>query len=62
VIIEHDGGWTSLVTNLGRLDVNVGETVVQGAPLGAAGPGRPTVTVELRKDGAPINPLQALRG
>lgn len=62
VIIEHDGGWTSLVTNLGRLDVNVGETVVQGAPLGAAGPGRPTVTVELRKDGAPVNPLQALRG
>jgi septal ring factor EnvC (AmiA/AmiB activator) len=57
VIIDHDGGWTSLVTNLGRLDVAVASRVVQGSPLGLAGPGRPTVTVELRKDGAPINPL-----
>ncbi|MFD2580090.1 peptidoglycan DD-metalloendopeptidase family protein [Novosphingobium colocasiae] len=26
VIIEHDGGWTSLVTGLARLDVRVGGT------------------------------------
>lgn len=57
VIIDHDGGWTSLITNLGRLDVAVAARVVQGSPLGLAGPGRPTVTVEVRKDGAPINPL-----
>lgn len=57
VIIDHDGGWTSLITNLGRLDVNVGGRVVQGSPLGLAGPGRPTVTIELRKDGSPVNPL-----
>lgn len=61
VIIEHDGGWSSLVTSLGRLDVAVGDQVVQGAPLGSAGPGRPTVTVELRKDGTPVNPLSLLR-
>ncbi len=57
IIIDHDGGWTSLITNLGRLDVAVAARVVQGSPLGLAGPGRPTVTVELRKDGAPVNPL-----
>ncbi|MFM9937689.1 MAG: murein hydrolase activator EnvC family protein [Novosphingobium sp.] len=57
VILDHDGGWTSLITNLGRLDVNVAARVVQGSPLGLAGPGRPTVMVELRKDGAPVNPL-----
>ena len=57
VIIDHDGGWTSLITNLGRLDVAVAEKVLQGSPLGLAGPGRPTVTIELRKDGTPINPL-----
>ena len=57
IIIDHDGGWTSLITNLGRLDVAVPARVVQGSPLGLAGPGRPTVTVELRKDGAPVNPL-----
>ena len=57
IIIDHDGGWTSLITNLGRLDVGVSRRVVQGSPLGLAGPGRPTVTVELRKDGSPVNPL-----
>jgi septal ring factor EnvC (AmiA/AmiB activator) len=57
VIIDHDGGWTSLITNLGRLDVAVAARVVQGSPLGLAGPGRPTVVVELRKDGEPVNPL-----
>ena len=62
VIVEHDGGWTSLVTNLGRIDVTVGDRVVQGSPLGNAEPGRPTVTVELRKNGTPVNPLQVLKG
>lgn len=57
VIIDHDRGWTSLITNLGRLDVSVAAKVLQGSPLGLAGPGRPTVTIELRKDGAPVNPL-----
>lgn len=57
VIIDHDGGWTSLVTNLGRLNVAVTARVVQGSPIGLAGPGRPTVTIELRKDGTPVNPL-----
>jgi septal ring factor EnvC (AmiA/AmiB activator) len=40
----------------------VGDRVVQGSPLGIAAPARPQVTVELRKDGAPINPLGVLHG
>ncbi len=60
VIIAHDGGWSSLVTGLGRLDVAVGDTVVQGAPIGMTGPGHPRVTVELRKDGVPVNPMEFL--
>lgn len=62
VIIEHAGGWSSLVTGLGRLDVAVGDPVVQGSPLGTAGPVRPLVTVELRKDGVPVNPLSQMPG
>jgi len=60
VIIAHDGGWSSLVTGLGRIDVAVGDAVVQGAPLGVAEPGHPRVMVELRKDGAPVNPMEFL--
>lgn len=61
VIIEHGGGWTSLVTGLAMLNVVVGQTVIAGAPLGQAGPGRPVLTLELRKDGTPLNPLDFLR-
>lgn len=57
VIIEHEGGWTSLVTGLERSDVEVGEVLVGGSPLGVAGSGRPVVTLELRRNGKPVNPL-----
>jgi len=57
VIIEHAGGWTSLVTGLIALDVRVGQQLVAGSPLGLAGPGRPVVSVELRRSGEPVNPL-----
>lgn len=60
VIIEHPGGWTSLVTGLSTLDVEVGDRLVNGSPLGIAGPGRPLVTLELRKDGQVVNPLDQL--
>ena len=62
VIIEHDGGWSTLVTNLGRVEAAVGERVVQGSPIGNAGAGRSVLTVELRRDGVPVNPLEQVRG
>lgn len=58
VIIEHGGGWTTLVTGLAELDARVGDVLVAGAPLGVAGAGRPVVNVELRRDGVPVNPLE----
>lgn len=61
VIIDHAGGWTSLVTNLFQLDARVGEVVIAGAPLGIAGAGQPVLTLELRHNGAPVNPLEQLR-
>ena len=58
VIIEHEGGWTSLITGLARTDVAVGETLVAGAPLGIAAQVGPEVTLELRNSGEPVNPLR----
>lgn len=57
VIIEHSGGWTSLVTGLAGKTVTVGEEVVLGSPIGVAGPSRPSVSLELRRGGEPVNPL-----
>ena len=61
VIIEHAGGWTSLVTGLAQLDVRVGQALVAGAPLGIAGPGRPVLGLEVRRGDTPVNPLDLLR-
>jgi septal ring factor EnvC (AmiA/AmiB activator) len=58
VIIEHAGGWTSLVTGLARSDVSVGQRLVAGAPLGIAAQARPAITLELRRNGEPVNPLR----
>ncbi len=62
VIIEHGGGWTSLVTGLSQLDCRVGEQLVPGGSLGRAGPARPLLNLELRRQGVPINPLDFIRG
>ena len=61
VIVEHQNGWTSLVTGLARVDTRVGDRLVAGSPLGVAGQGRPTISLELRRDNDPVNPLQYLR-
>ena len=55
IIIEHEAGWTSLITNLAQVDVQVGDTVGQGDPIGRAGRDRPMITVELRRKGRPID-------
>ncbi|HEY6868397.1 MAG TPA: peptidoglycan DD-metalloendopeptidase family protein, partial [Novosphingobium sp.] len=60
-IIDHGQGWTSLVTGLARLAVSVGNEVVAGSPLGTAGAGRPVVTLELRRQGQPVTPLDFAR-
>jgi murein hydrolase activator len=60
VIVEHPGGWTSLVTGLVQTDVRVGQQVIPGSPLGRAPPGRPVVTLELRRGVEPVNPLDHL--
>jgi septal ring factor EnvC (AmiA/AmiB activator) len=55
VIIDHGGGWTSLITNLASMNVRVGDQVDQGSPIGRVGSARQAVTVELRRNGHPID-------
>ena len=55
IIIDHGRGWNTLITSLAAIDVRVGDTVMQGSPVGKAGASRPTVTVELRKGNQPVD-------
>lgn len=61
LIIEHDAGWTSLITNMAMTSVKVGDQLVQGSPVGRSGNDDPEVTVELRRNGRPID-IAALIG
>jgi murein hydrolase activator len=59
LIIQHAGGYHSLLAGLGRSDAAVGQWVVAGEPVGVMGPakdGDPKLYVELRRDGHPIDP------
>ena len=61
IIIDHGGGWTSLVTNMDKLLAQVGQSVRQGDPLGMAGSGRPRITIELRRGERPIDIAALMR-
>ena len=60
LIIEHGGGYHTLLAGLGRIDAEVGQWLKQGEPVGQMGPGTgdasPKLYVELRRGGQPIDP------
>ena len=60
VIIDHGGGWTSLLTGMIGLSVAVGDTLEAGAPVGRAGSDDSRITVELRRAGRPVDIAQML--
>ena len=55
VIIDHGGGWVSLLTGMIGLSVAVGDTLDSGAPIGRAGSDDSRITVELRRAGRPVD-------
>jgi len=69
MILNCGGGYHFVLSGLARLDAQVGQTVRAGEPVGVM-PGwdpqnpaanRPTLYMELRKDGVPVNPAPFLR-
>ncbi len=59
-IIDHGAGWTSLITGLTTLNVDIGDAVVSGGPLGIAAANDPRITLELRRQNKPVDPLKYL--
>ena len=55
LVIDHGQGWTTLITGLHRVTAQVGDSVRQGDPVGITGADRPNVTVELRRNGRPVD-------
>lgn len=61
VIIEHDGGWTSLVTGMESAQVAIGQSVGDGAPIGRAPLRAPQISLELRRGAQRVDPLAYMR-
>lgn len=70
LIIEHGGGYHTVLAGLDRVVVQVGQWLKAGEPIGRMGAsgrtedgtesGRPRLYVELRRDGEPIDPAPML--
>ena len=57
LIIEHGDGYHTLLAGIGRLDTSVGQSLLAGEPVGIMlAQSKPTLYIELRKNGQPINP------
>jgi septal ring factor EnvC (AmiA/AmiB activator) len=62
LIIEHTGGYHTLLSGLGRIDVAVGQWLLAGEPVGVmSSDGPPELYVELRRASQPIDPLPWLQ-
>jgi septal ring factor EnvC (AmiA/AmiB activator) len=65
LILEHSGGYHSILAQMGRIDAVVGQAVTAGEPVGRAGAserGTPVLYIELRRNGLPIDPSPLLFG
>ncbi len=60
LIIDHGEGYHTVLAGIARIDSVLGQWLLAGEPVGEMGPGsdgNPTLHVELRWNGAAINPL-----
>jgi len=69
LIIEHSGGYHTVLAGFSRVDSVAGQWILAGEPVGiaaqdftevAGAENRPGVYIELRRDGHPVNPLKWL--
>ena len=58
VIIEHGGGWTTVIAGLADASVVRGDQVSAGAPVGRAPSADPAIRLELRQNGTPVPPTR----
>jgi septal ring factor EnvC (AmiA/AmiB activator) len=66
LILEHSGGYHSLIAGLGRIDAAEGQGVLAGEPVAVTPSptgrqiGAPTLYYELRLNGRPVDPIRGL--
>ena len=61
LIVEHKGGYHTVIANLAELFVSLGQGVLAGEPVGRMGAQNSTLYFEVRQHGKPLNPQRWIR-
>lgn len=61
VIMSHKNGYNTVMTNLGDIDVMVGQDVLAGEPIGRMNPDRPEMYLEVRRGDAAVDPSRLFK-
>lgn len=62
VIIEHGGGWATLITNMASLSVSKGDKIEQNGEVGTAKSRDNEILIELRRNNRPMDILALVSG
>ncbi len=61
VIISHKNGYNTVMTNLGTIDVIVGQEVLAGEPIGRMDPNKPEMYMEVRRGDKAVDPARLFK-
>ena len=61
IIISHKNGYNTVMTNLGDIDVVVGQEVLGGEPVGRMNPTKPEMYLEVRRGDKAIDPARLFK-
>ena len=56
VIMSHKNGYNTVMTNLGDINVALGQDVLAGEPIGRMNPDKPEMYLEVRRGNNAVNP------
>ena len=61
VIMSHKNGYNTVMTNLGNIDVALGQEVLAGEPIGRMNPDKPEMYLEVRRGNSAVDPARLFR-
>lgn len=61
IIISHKNGYNTVMTNLGAIDVVVGQEVLGGEPIGRMDPNKPEMYLEVRRGNSAVDPARLFK-
>lgn len=61
VIMSHKNGYNTVMTNLGDIDVALGQEVLAGEPIGRMNPDKPEMYLEVRRGNSAVDPARLFK-